>query len=93
MQNLSRYASHSCIIRHILRHNSVCSYCYIITNLYVTNNYSPSTNKTIISDYRGFSSAITTYCHKLMQRAVFFRFWRYSEQLSVNNVVVPTPVL
>lgn len=38
MQNLSRYASHSCIIRHILRHNSVCSYCYIITNLYVTNH-------------------------------------------------------
>ena len=74
MQNLSRYATHSCIIRHILRHNSVCSYCYIITNLYVTNNYSPSTNKTIISDYRGFSSAITTYCHKLMQRAVFSDF-------------------
>ena len=32
MQNLSRYASHSCIIRHILRHNSVCSYCYIINS-------------------------------------------------------------
>ena len=76
--NFCRNSSNNHIIWYILNYNGICSNYNIITNIYTPNNFCPTTDSYIISDYWLFRS-VKTNCNLLVYMAIFTYLF------SINN--------